>query len=227
MPPVVAAAIIGAGASVAGGAMQSRAAGNAAREQRRAADAAAAEQRRSSESAERFQREQAQHTWAQQEADRRANYDQWVARERRLGSIAEALGYGRREIPDYVPSTNPGFHQPQPQLTLADVQPGAPRPIGSGRTPAASGSTSFLPPGYGRDANGDVWLENSQTGERIRLPRGNGMPMSERVPSMPTGPVSGPTVPSARDVILARKFPQGSVGDVIRRRQALPPGAGV
>lgn len=109
MPPAVAAAAIMAGGAIVGGTMQSRAASGAAKQQTQSANYAADKQAEASRAAEAFQRQQAQNTYQNNEATRHANYDQWKAREGRLGSIGEALGYGRREVPDYVPSVDPRF----------------------------------------------------------------------------------------------------------------------
>src|SRR3990167_6009829 len=100
---------IGGGTAIASGAIQARAHGKAAKLQTQSANYAADRQLESSKAAEAFQRQQAQATWVNQEGDRRANYDQWAARERRLGSVADALGYGQREIPGYVASIDPQF----------------------------------------------------------------------------------------------------------------------
>lgn len=112
MPPLVAAAAITAGGAIAGGAMQSRAQGKAADKQTEAANRAAEIEAQSNRETLQFQREQAQHAWREAETARRANYDQWRAREGRLGSVGEMLGYGGRQIPDYVPSGDPGFLPP-------------------------------------------------------------------------------------------------------------------
>lgn len=56
-----------------------------------------------------FQKRLAQNDFANTEVTRHANYDQWAARERRIGSIGEMLGWGAREIPAYVGGVNPYF----------------------------------------------------------------------------------------------------------------------
>jgi hypothetical protein len=43
------------------------------------------------------------------EAARRANYDQWAARQQRLNTITGALGWGSQNIPAYVPGQVPNY----------------------------------------------------------------------------------------------------------------------
>lgn len=56
-----------------------------------------------------FTRGQAQNAWQNSEVDRRGNYDQWAARERRVGSIGALVGLGPREIPGFVSGVDPQF----------------------------------------------------------------------------------------------------------------------
>lgn len=116
--PLIAAGVT-AGTGLAAARMQSNAGRDAAQLQIEAANNAAAIQAQSAREAERFQREAAQHAFRESETARRGNYDQWAARERRLGSIGELLGFGTRGIPDYVPGVDPQF-------------------VGSGQTAAAA-----------------------------------------------------------------------------------------
>ena len=145
--------------------MQSGAVTKAAQMQTQASNYAADQQAEANKREEQFKREQAQRQWESEEQTRRANYDQWAARERRLGSIAEQLGYGRRDIPGYVPSVNPGY----------------------------------LPPSGG---------------------------VSTTQPVTNTQPGLTPTL-TARDAILARRFPPGSVGAMVLARRQRPAGVGV
>jgi hypothetical protein len=96
MPPVVIAAAIAAGGAVTGGVINARAAGKAGDKQLQANDAAL-----------QFSREQAETAYRSDEANRRANYDQWASSQQRLGSIGELLGFGPREVPAYVPRPDP------------------------------------------------------------------------------------------------------------------------
>lgn len=50
-----------------------------------------------------FTKEQAARDQAAAEATRKANYDQWAAKEGRLSSFGQMLGVGPRDIPGYVP----------------------------------------------------------------------------------------------------------------------------
>ena len=188
--PAAASAVSG----IVGAKMQSGAVRNAAQEQARAADIAAAEQRRASEAAEAFQRQQAQQAWAQQEADRRANYDQWAAREQRLGSIGEMLGYGRRQTPGYVPSVNPHLAP-------------APPPFQPGTTQHAQ---------WYRDTQ----MGGPQGGQTQPVPVGAG-----RTPAAAVN--AAPRPMTAQDALLARRYPQGSVGALVLARQRRPAGAGI
>lgn len=164
--------------AVVGAKMQSGAANRAARAQSQSANYGADRQLEASREAERFARAQAQAAYQQAEADRRANYEQWASRERRLGSIAESLGYGRRDIPGYVPSVDPRFVDPSTQMPQGGpVSTAQPVPVGSGQSPAAA--------------------------FRAQQPM------------------------STRDALMARKFPQGSVGAMVLARQRRPMGAGV
>lgn len=123
MPPVVAAAAIGAGASLGGGVLASRSASSAAKQQAQAANQAAQYQSQSTREALDFQKQQAALEMQRSEADRRANYDQWLAREQRLGSLGQMVGLGARNIPGYVPSMQTTSGMPS--------APGGPTPTGA------------------------------------------------------------------------------------------------
>jgi hypothetical protein len=97
-----------AGGAVASGAIQSRAIGKSADKQTQAANYAADVQSRSTADALKFQKEQALRDQERFEATQRANYDQWAAREGRLGTLGEMIGMGSRNIPGYVPVTAGG-----------------------------------------------------------------------------------------------------------------------
>lgn len=91
MPAAVAVPLIvggiGAAATVAGAKMSSDAAGNALD----------------------FQKEQAEADWKNQEATRKANFDQWQAEQQRKGSIGQMFGLPAANIPAYVPTTDPRY----------------------------------------------------------------------------------------------------------------------
>lgn len=103
MPAAIVAAAIVGGAAVGSAAIQSHAAGSAANTTSNAANHAADVQSTSTREALDFTKQQAAHDAAVAEANRRANYDQWAAQQRRLGSVGDLLGKGPREIPGYVP----------------------------------------------------------------------------------------------------------------------------
>jgi hypothetical protein len=91
---------------------------------------AAAKQLQANEEAVQFEREQAQQAALQAETDRKANYGQWAAHERGVGTIGQMLGLGGKEIPDYVPGIAPTFTTPAATDPTAHRQPGVPVPPG-------------------------------------------------------------------------------------------------
>lgn len=94
MPAGVIAAII-AGSATAGGQIY------AARKQGQSADKAAALQTTASHDALAFQKEEAARDQGNFETTQHANYDQWAARESRMGALGEMVGLGPRTIPPY------------------------------------------------------------------------------------------------------------------------------
>jgi len=141
MPAAVAIPLItagvSAGASLAGAKMASGGANRAARAQAQAANYAADVQGRSTSEALDFQKQQAALEMQRAEADRRANYDQWLAREQRLGSLGQMVGLGSRNIPGYVPSLPTA-----PNAT--STMPG--RPATSGAMPTVNAATGPIRP---------------------------------------------------------------------------------
>jgi hypothetical protein len=142
--PLIAAGVTG-GTALVGAHMQSSAAKHAADAESRAANHAADVQARSAQEALDFQKQQAAHDAEVAETNRRANYDQWAAQQRRMGSVGEALGFGPRAIPDYVPM--PG-HAPTPGAAAPPIgsvgeylSPSA-RPV----TPPAPSGPNVAPP---------------------------------------------------------------------------------
>lgn len=123
---------IGVGATLFGnlfGAhMSSSAASEAAAEQAAALKYSADLQAKGAADALAFTRSQAENAFQNNEASRHGNYDQWAARERRIGSVGDLLqlGLGPREIPQYVPGVDPNFG-------------GSSAPAGPGGPAAASG----------------------------------------------------------------------------------------
>jgi type II secretory pathway pseudopilin PulG len=106
IPLITAAAT--AGSSVAAAKMQSSAAKKAAALQAQSAASAQAAQTSATDQALQFQKDQAALDNARQETNRRADYDQWAARENRISTLGQALGLGARQIPGYVPGPMSG-----------------------------------------------------------------------------------------------------------------------
>lgn len=93
---------IGAGA-MAGSSMYG------AHKQASAAEDAAAAQTAANDKALAFQKTQAENDYQNQESTRRANFDQWSARQTSNNSVRRALGLGAINIPGYVPSVDPNY----------------------------------------------------------------------------------------------------------------------
>lgn len=129
--PLVAVAAIAAAGAITSAKMQSSAAGSAANKQTAAANHAADVQGQSSREALDFAKQQAQQEATNAETTRRANYDQWASRERRLGSVGDALGYGGRDIPAYVPGAPASFTTPAPAQHADPRLLRTPPPVGS------------------------------------------------------------------------------------------------
>jgi len=102
MPAAVAIPLITAGVtgttSLIGAKMQSDALGDASNAQAKAAADTLA-----------FNRQQAEADYRNQEVNRRANYDQYVAHQGGNNTIRAALGLKPVAIPTYVPSVDPNF----------------------------------------------------------------------------------------------------------------------
>jgi hypothetical protein len=127
---------ISAGSSIYGANKQAGAAETAAKLQTDAANHAADVQAQSNREALQFEREQAAYAAQQTEVDRHANYDQWAARQRRVGSIGDYLGFKgtANNLPAYVPGVVPDFGS-----AVASPSPvNAPVSVGAGQTPAAA-----------------------------------------------------------------------------------------
>jgi hypothetical protein len=129
MPAPVIAAIIGAGATVGATAASIHASGKAEKKREQSVNYAADLESQSTREALDFQKAEAAKTRADAEVTRHANYDQWAAQQRRLGTLGQLLGLAAPEIPGYVPLDG----------TLGAAMPSqnAPR-----TAPAASGASS-------------------------------------------------------------------------------------
>lgn len=156
-----------AGAQIYGAHKTSSAAKDAAKLQTDAANHAADLQKQSADAALAFQNEQAKRDYASAETTRHANYDQWVARERRISSLGDLLGLGPRDIPGYVPM--PAFDG-----AAAPSAPGATSTSGNVMDPAFIGQqvTSELAkygvtPGPRGSGVGDVayWVDKIREGK--------------------------------------------------------------
>ena len=142
--PLVAAAAIGAAGLVAGAKISSKASNRAARLTTDAANHDADVQAQSAREAETFARQQAQNQYLNDEAIRRANYDQWAAQQARFGSIQERLGLGPRNTPAYVPGVNPGY------VPAAGGPPPSAPPSGPPGAPTSGTQPPVIRDAYGR-----------------------------------------------------------------------------
>jgi hypothetical protein len=140
MPGIAAAplfwgAIVGGGAAAAGqivGAkMQSGAAKQSAQLQTASANYAADKQAQATREALDFQKAEAARARQDTEVTRKANYDQWAAQQRRLGTLGQLLGMAPPEIPGYVPLDGTlGSAMPS-----QNASPGAPAGAGTQSVP--------------------------------------------------------------------------------------------
>lgn len=135
------AGIVGGGAALTGAALQSHAYGSAADEQTGAANHAADLQSQSTAAALAFQKQQAEAQWVNDEANRKANYDQWAAHEANVGSIGEWLGLGGKTIQPYVPGVDPRFLDAN-----AAPPPAGPTPAAAAARPPMGSVGSYLTP---------------------------------------------------------------------------------
>lgn len=107
---------VGAGAVATGAIASAKIGSNAynkgAQAQTQAANYAADKTSQSAAAALQFQKEQAALDAQRAEENRHANYDQWAAREGRLGTLGELIGAGSRNIPAYVPISQGGTPPP-------------------------------------------------------------------------------------------------------------------
>lgn len=124
--PMVAATAINSGTNLLGGVLQSRGATKAAQIQANAELQAAKIQQEAAEKALAFEQQQAALAAAQQAIAQQANYGQYAAQQRRIGTLGELLGLGPREIPAYVPM--PTGIQPNGTYTYGPTVGGALKP---------------------------------------------------------------------------------------------------
>jgi hypothetical protein len=123
MPAAIAIPLaIGAGtaaAGIGGAALSSSAAKDAAQKQTDAANHAADVQAKSAADTLAFQKQSAENDYRNQEATRRANFDQWASGMGAKNNVRAALGLGRVVVPSYVPSVDPNYGGDPTQNTIA------------------------------------------------------------------------------------------------------------
>lgn len=137
MPALIAApwlgtAIAGVAAgtgAIVGAKMQSGAATKGAQLQTDAANHAADVQAKAQADALAFSKTQAENTYLNNEATRKANYDQWASGQAMHNKVRAAYGYGTADVPAYVAGVDPRFTDPAagaPPATGYVAQPGLP-----------------------------------------------------------------------------------------------------
>lgn len=142
MPPAVGFAIAGIASgigAIVGAHKQSKAATHAADLVSTATSHAADLEAEANAKELAFKQEQAKRDYMTAEANRRANYDQWRAREGRLGTLGEMIGQGSRQLPEYVPL--PAYSE-----TGAPNQPGGGGTNERGPVMPPGSVGSYLPP---------------------------------------------------------------------------------
>ena len=227
MPPIVLAAGIAAAGAVGGAAISSRSASGAARRQSEATTEAARLEDEAAKRAEAFQRQQAQQQWAEAEAVRRANYDQWSARQRSLNAFRQKHGYGATEIPGYVASQDPGYGGgPPPEASLpagapANMvppkmrDPNRPTPMGAVDSYLPSQGPAFQPYGPGPSVPpmrvGPAKMDDA-FGGGVMMPGGDNLP-----PGVPPGSV--PINAGINPDLWAYQTPDGRIVRGTRKSQ--------
>lgn len=189
--------------SLFGAHQQADAATKAAQIQADAATKAAQLQDAAAQRAEAFQRAQGENAYQNDEATRKANYDQWAAGQALHNKVRAALGYGAADIPAYVPGVDPRFTAPGTAAPIAagpstPIQPGTPGYSGAGPTnaPAAAAGPLPVPAAANSPAPGSVGAY---------LAGGPNDPNAMRVANAPIVPYQ------------ASPYPPGSVGAYMNR----------
>ena len=143
--------------SLFGAHQQTSAANRAAEIQAAALKYSADQQAQATAEALAFQKEQARRDYLSTETNRRANYDQWAAREARLGNtLGVMLGLGPRDIPAYVPlapgtaptSAAPGASGSPASSALPPVPKDLQTAIAEANKIAYGGQTKHTDPSY-------------------------------------------------------------------------------
>lgn len=180
----LAAAAATSGAAVYSANKQAGAAHEAATTTSQAATHSADLQSKAASDALAFSKQQAEVDARNQEQARKANYDQWAAREQRLSSFGQMLGLPSRDIPAYQASNDPNY------------TPGSPAPTIPSTIGAAAGKASPV-------ANGDYQaFFNSLTGGKPLDQKGL-LALAPQIEAV-GGEI---TPPSASGVISKVRFP--------------------
>lgn len=124
-------AIAIATAIAAGGAAKAGADIYSANKQSDSTNSAAADQLKANEDTLAFQKQQAEAAYQSNESTRKANYDQWAAKEGTIAGVAGQHGLSVN-IPAYVPSVDPGLNGTIAGATGSSAPPAAPGGSSSG-----------------------------------------------------------------------------------------------
>lgn len=163
----IAAAAGTAGGEIIGGKLKSNAERDAAKLQTDAANKAAEIRAQSDREALAFQKQQAAEDAQRFEETRRANYDQWAARQGYQSTVGSMLGLPTRQIPAYQSSLPGGSAQgmptganPQIEAFIADYK--SKHPASEGIAPLAAAVAKQFP-GVGRfDYGAQGGLSNNE-----------------------------------------------------------------
>ena len=218
---------IAAGASIYGAHKESGAVKESARRQTGAATEAARIEDEANKREEAFQRQVKQQEWVENEAVRRANYDQWSARQRSLNAFRQKHGYGPVDIPGYVLSQDPGFGGGPPTDASLPAGPSAsmvppkmrdqnlPTPMGAVDAYLPSQGPAFQPYGPGPSVPpmrvGPAKMDDA-FGGGVMMPGGDNLP-----PGVPPGSV--PINAGINPDLWAYQTPDGRIVRGTRKSQ--------
>lgn len=171
MPAAVIGAIISAAATT-GGTIY------AVKKSQQAADASLQAERETTAAQTKSNDKALSYQYAADEANRRANYDQWAAREGRLSTLGGMLGLPARNIPAYVPEPDPGAQPDRYGSTVI----GAPTGSAAATAPAAGGTSNGLnlvkqATAKGLQGQAAVdWINAQAPGSAVVVPAGSASP---------------------------------------------------
>lgn len=167
---------IDSGSKLVGGILTNKANTDAANAAAEATKYAAQLQDEANRRAEIFSRQTAENQWLNSEAARKANYEQWAARENRISNLGVAMGMSARDIPAYAAGIDPQYtNQTDMDRLLAQLSANSsegPGGItGKGQTVPISGpqvqntkaSMDALTNQFGSDAVTQALLKNYQS----------------------------------------------------------------